>query len=516
MGLTFLVVAIGLAAGLAVGMALAARGDREVLAAARGRAERILAEAREATGLTRREAEATARGEVEELRALAERERRLLAEEIQHLEHRLAKQEERDAELEAALGGREATLAEREAQLQRASEEARQVRQDAKDQKREQRRVLEARAGRSAEQLKDEMAEQMIEDSRSRCADRLRNLEATGSDEFARQAKRVMGIAMQRYTGHSMRERTSTTMQLPEGAAERLRSEDGAAYLALLAQHSGVNLLLSDAGDTLRLDSSDGVNRELCRRALTRFLGEDRVRDPERLVRSIEGDLGREIGDLGRKAFRSLSLEVAKDEIVELVGKLNFRTSYTQNQWRHSIEAAHLAGLMAAELGLEIRVARRGALLHDIGKALTHELDGSHALIGADLARRSGELEAVANAIGYHHGEEPLGSAYAPLVAAADALSGGRPGARREMVEAYGDRIGDLERVANGFSGIVGVHAVQAGRELRVFVDEDRVSDAKLEELARDIAGKISDELVFPGQIRVTVIREFRAVETAN
>jgi ribonuclease Y len=211
-----------------------------------------------------------------------------------------------------------------------------------------------------------------------------------------------------------------------------------------------------------------------------------------------------------------LKIKKAEPEISELVGKLNFRTSYTQNQWRHAVEAAHLAGMMAGELGLEAKVAVRGALLHDIGKALTHEVEGSHALIGAELARKHGETAVVANAIGYHHGEEPLESAYAPLVAAADALSGGRPGARREAVDTYGDRIEELEHIASGFKGVTQVYAVQGGREIRVRVNNERVNEASLAELSQEIALKISDEMVFPGQIRVTVIREFCATEFAN
>jgi ribonuclease Y len=211
-----------------------------------------------------------------------------------------------------------------------------------------------------------------------------------------------------------------------------------------------------------------------------------------------------------------LEIPPAHAEIVRLVGRLNYRTSYTQNQWKHAVEAAFLCGMMAEELGLDIKLARRAALMHDIGKALTHELDGSHAVIGADYARRLGESEIVANAIGAHHTDEPFSSPYAYLVAAADAMSGARPGARRQMDESYSSRLEDLERITRGFRGITEAYAVQGGREVRIYVQEDRIDDLGAVDLSSAVAKKISQEMRFPGQIRVTVIRELRAVETAS
>jgi len=233
-------------------------------------------------------------------------------------------------------------------------------------------------------------------------------------------------------------------------------------------------------------------------------------------VRSIGQHLEREVVDLGRKAFSELEIPRAHPDIIKLVGRLNWRTSYTQNQWKHAIEAAFLGGMMAAELGLDVKVTRRATLMHDIGKSLTHEIEGSHAVIGADYARRLGELEVVANAIGAHHADEPPNSVYAFLVAAADAMSGARPGARREQTEQYSTRLDDLERIGSGFRGVDRAFAVQGGRELRVYVREDQVDDVRAIELSNEIARKISDELTFPGQIKVTVIRQVEAVEVAN
>jgi len=232
--------------------------------------------------------------------------------------------------------------------------------------------------------------------------------------------------------------------------------------------------------------------------------------------RDIAQTLERELMDLGRRAFTNLEIPPAHAEIVALVGRLNYRTSFTQNQWKHAVEAAFLCGMMADELGLDVKLARRAALMHDIGKALTHELDGSHAVIGADYARRLGESEVVANAIGAHHTDEPFSSPYAYLVAAADAMSGARPGARRQMEDNYVARLDDLERITRSFSGIQEAYAVQGGREVRIYVAEDKIDDRAAVGLSTEIAKKISAEMTFPGQIRVTVIRELRAIEVAN
>jgi len=306
----------------------------------------------------------------------------------------------------------------------------------------------------------------------------------------------------------------SSTLALSAEAAARLTAQ--ADTLPTLEGLLNVHFSLAETNESVRFEGGDGAARELARRVVTRFLADDKQRDLPKLVRGTAEEMDREIMETGKEAFRLLQLPVAHPEIVRLVGRLNFRTSYTQNQWRHSIEASFLGGLMAAELGLDVRVARRATLLHDIGKALTHEVEGSHAVIGGEYARKYGEEELVANAVASHHGDEPPRSPYAHLVAAADAMSGARPGARRETVETYLDRIADLENIAARFHGVSTVHAVQAGRELRIHVDEQQVNDARAAQLSEEIATSISETLTFPGQIRVTVIREFKAVEIAS
>jgi ribonuclease Y len=311
-------------------------------------------------------------------------------------------------------------------------------------------------------------------------------------------------------------ERAPSFVALPEGRGERpvVTPED----LKLVEGASGVTLALSEAGDAIRIEGLDGVGREVARRCLTRMLRRPGLRGDAftRVAAEVAAEVDREILEFGQRGFSLLKLERAHPEIVKLVGRLNFRTSYSQNQWEHSVEAGYVCGMIAAEMGLDPKLARRAALLHDIGKALTHELDGSHAIIGADYARRFGESEIVANAIGAHHTDESFGSSYAHLVAAADAMSGGRPGARRQTEDTHMAKLAEIERLARGFHGVGEAYAVQGGREVRVYVDEDRVGDAGAVKLAADIAGAISRGMTFPGQIKVTVIREFKAVEMAS
>jgi ribonuclease Y len=385
------------------------------------------------------------------------------------------------------------------------------------------RAALEKEAGESAADARAAIAEAELEDARLHAAQSVRAADHVPLDEAARDAKRLMGIAVGRFSGHYLTERLHSLIPFGPGvSAEAVEVILGAeeANLQAIGAVAGVTLTLVETRDAIRLEGLDGVGREIARRCLAKMLRNPRLgADPAEVTRGareIARQLEVELDDLGRRAFRVLEIPPAHAEIVRLVGRLNYRTSYTQNQWKHAIEAAFLCGMMAEELDLDLKLARRAALMHDIGKALTHELDGSHAVIGADYARRLGESEVVANAIGAHHTDEPFNSPYAYLVAAADAMSGARPGARRQMDESYASRLDDLERITRGFRGINEAFAVQGGREVRIYVQEDRVDDLGAVELSNAVAKKISQEMRFPGQIRVTVIREFKATEVAG
>lgn len=499
---------------MSVGASSRRRRTREAIAAAAARAERIREEARRSVDLTVREGRAQGREVALEVERHGAEQQREMAEQSERLRARIARAQQRLGEYESVIEERQRVLDGRFAEVRRQRDATREVREETKAVRGSFLGRLEERAETSASSVRDGIVDRLLEQTRSQCADRLRNLETSGAVDFDREAKRVMGIAMQRYTGYCPRDRGVAVMTLNEGQARKLQ-DDFADVIALLERETEVNIVFGE-GDSLRLETGDGIAREVCRRVLKRSLDGRGGPDPKALMESIEADLQKEVMQLGRKALRRLQLKKADDEIVDLLGRLNWRTSYTQNQFRHAVEAAQLGGLIASELGLDSRTARRGALFHDIGKAISHQVEGSHAINGAEIARRVGEDEVISNAIGAHHGEEPMGSAYAWLAAATDAMSGGRPGARREIAESYGDRIGDLERIASSFRGVAAVHAVQAGRELRVLVDDQRVNDGDLEDLSARIAMKISDEMTFPGQIRVTVIREFRALSVAN
>ncbi|HVR64524.1 MAG TPA: HDIG domain-containing protein [Polyangia bacterium] len=411
----------------------------------------------------------------------------------------------------------------RKARAEAVEKEARASRDEAIAKDRAAQQALERRAGETTAALRAGLAENELEETRLGAAQLVRSVDQVPPDERSREAQRIMGIAVGRFSGHYLTERLLSTVPLPVGpAAEAIVGREEANLRAIEAV-AGVKLTLLESRDAVRLEGLDGVGREVARRSLARLgrapAGAAVITDAGRVgaaAREIAAQLDRELFDLGRRAFADLEIPAAHAEIVKLVGRLNYRTSFTQNQWKHAVEAAFLCGMMAEELNLDLKLARRAALMHDIGKALTHELDGSHAVIGADYARRLGEPEIVANAIGAHHTDEPFSSPYAYLVAAADAMSGARPGARRQMEDNFVARLDDLMRIAHGFRGIEEAFAVQGGRELRIYVREDSVDDLGAVNLSSQVAKKISTDMTFPGQIRVTVIREFKAIETAS
>ena len=375
--------------------------------------------------------------------------------------------------------------------------------------------AIERAAGETKRDVIDRLRAEWVDEAKSEANERLRQIEAGANDpERGREAKRVMGIAMQRYAGHYLTERMLSNLPLLPGLADRLLGAER-VNLPVIEEISNVKLTVADDGTAVRLEGQDSFGREIARRTVAKVAKHGWKGDPRKMVEQIKEDLEREVFDLGKRAFKELEIPRAHPDIVKLVGRLNWRTSYTQNQWKHAVEVAFLCGMMAAELGMDVRLARRAALMHDIGKSLTHAIDGSHAVIGADYARRLGESEIVANAIGAHHTDEPFNSPLAYLVAAADALSGARPGARREQQDNYAEKLADLERISGGFRGVERAFAVQGGREVRVYVEEN-VQDVRAIELSSEIAQKISDEMTFPGQIKVTVIREKRSVEIAG
>jgi ribonucrease Y len=512
------------AAAVAVATIAWARGGRrarERLEAARAEAKLTVKSAALEAAAQRRAAETEAREGALERRAAADRDLGRDHENLARRGERLGARDSALVELRREVDDRRRALDDRQRDVRSAEDQAREQRDAASSSRNGARELLERQAGMTGPEMAARLARTWLDDARAEAAQAVRTIEQNAADpEIGRRARRLMEIAMSRYKGHFLTERGVSNVQLGDGVADALVA-NGQRILTALAEGSHVQLHINDGGDMVRLDGLDGVGREIARRGLARLAKkagalEDAGRDPSAWVEAIRSQLEHEIQGLGRKAFSVLQIPRAHAEIVTLVGKLNYRTSYTQNQWLHAVEASFLAGMMASEMGLDLKVARRATLLHDIGKALTHEIDGSHAVIGADIARRLGEDEVVANAIGAHHAEEPPSSVYAFLVAAADAMSGARPGARREHPEGYSTKLEDLERIGACHRGVERCFAVHGGRELRVYVRERDVSDLEAVELSSEIAAQISSEMTFPGQIKVTVIRSTEAVSVAS
>lgn len=410
------------------------------------------------------------------------------------------------------LSQREKTVEETQARIKAAHDRRAQFLSQASE-------LLQKRAEDTFASARTRMASDWIEQVRAAGADAVRQVEQLqNTPELAVRARRLLEVSSQRYQGHYLTERMLSTLPFAEEVLERVLGP-GSEVLTVIGEVANVKLALGDDKASVRLDGQDSLGREIARRTLFRLVklgGRAQTDAAQRMAQQIIEELERETIELGRRAFRELEIPRAHPEIVKLVGRLNFRTSYSQNQWKHAVESAFLCGMLAAELRLDIKTARRAALLHDIGKSLTHAIDGSHAVIGADYARRLGENDLVANAIGAHHLDEPFLSPLALIVAASDAMSGGRPGARHEQEGSHLQRIEDLEAVAVGTPGVSQCYALQAGRELRVHVKEDQVSDARAAQLASELSRRIETNLVFPGNIRVTVIREINIVSTAN
>jgi ribonucrease Y len=362
------------------------------------------------------------------------------------------------------------------------------------------------------------LVEQMTEEARGEAAKQIRQIESEAREEADRRAKEIVSIAIERLAGEFVADRTVSVVALPNDDMKgRIIGREGRNIRAIEAA-TGVDLIIDDTPEAVVISCHNPIRRELARLALDRLISDGRIHPGriEEVVRKAEQELEESIREAGQRAVIELGLHGVHQELIRLVGMLKYRYSYAQNVLGHSIETAFIAGALAAELGLNVKQARRAGLLHDIGKALTHEVEGSHAIVGGEIARKYGESAKIVNAIAAHHEEVKAETILAPLVDAADALSGARPGARREVLESYAKRLEDLERISNSFKGVERSYAVQAGREIRVIVDPGTVPDDQAALLARDVARRIEQEMTYPGQIKVTVIRETRASEIAH
>jgi ribonuclease Y len=520
MGIVTIVLVVVPAGIIAASLWLLARHRRlgELETAAHATASRILEEARKEAEAIRREAQSQARDLLVQAKADWEREARDQRHEIVAVEQRIAQKEESIdrkiegfAQREAELGKRDEMLRERERSLEATRAEQERLLEAVRER-------LEQVGGLTRDEAKRTLIDQMVEAARHDAARHIRQVEGEAREEADRRAKKIISIAIERVAGEYVTERTVSVVPIPSDDMKgRIIGREGRNIRAIEAA-TGVDLIIDDTPEVVVVSCHNPIRRELARLALERLVSDGRIHPGriEEVVRKAEQELDDAIRDAGQRAILEVGVHGIHPELVKLVGMLKYRYSYAQNVLAHSIEAAFIAGAMAAELGLNEKQARRAALLHDIGKALTHEVEGSHAIIGGEIARKYGESAKIVNAIAAHHEEVKAETILAPLVDAADALSGARPGARREVLESYVKRLEDLERISNSFRGVEKSFAVQAGREIRIIVDPGSVPDDQAAVLAREVARKIEQEMTYPGQIKVTVIRETRASDVAR
>ena len=474
-----------------------------------------------------------AQAEAEELRRNARNEAKaIVKEERVQLEADMEKKKKHLTDFERGLTKKEVALeqktelAQKEAEKVKAKEveiETRVVKLDEEIKKNveiqnELANKLTQVAGLTKDQAKAELISAVEEEARLESAIKVKRIEEEANEEAEKRAKRIVGIAIQRFAGEYVAEQTISSVEISDdGVKGRLIGREGRNIRAF-EQICGVDLIIDDTPGIVTISSFNVVRKEISRMTIERLIADGRIHPAkiEEFYDKCKHEFESRLRELGEKAQMEIGVHGIHPEILKLIGALNWRTSYTQNQYQHALETAFLAGNMAAELGLNVKQARRAGLLHDIGKVLDASAEGSHAVIGADFAKKYGESPDIVHALRAHHDDEKPESVLAHLVAAADALSGARPGARKALKESYVSRLSDIEKIVNQFEGVHRSYAISAGREVRVLVENEKVSDEQTIMLSRDIARKIEQEMSYPGTIKVSVIRETRAVGIAK
>ncbi len=515
----------GLVAGLIVAtlvFILYSRTQRQsasrTLTAAHKEAEALVAEAAGKAQEARNQILLEGKMEILKLREDLDKEAQRRREEWERFERRV---EERDQSLERKLeearklesgfSVREAALADREGGLRTKEAEIEKLVQ-------EQRQKLERIAGLTADDARREVLQRAEDEARSQAQALARDIKDQAKRGADKESRKIVALAVQRIAAEHTAETTVSAVALPSDEMKgRIIGREGRNIRAF-EQATGVDVIIDDTPDTVIISCFDPVRREVARRSLDALITDGRIHPGriEELVAKAQKELTAEMQELGEKAAFETGVHGLHPELIRLIGRMRWRTSYGQNIYDHSKEVAWLAGMMAAELHLDVQLAKRGALLHDIGKVLTHDNEGTHVELGVEVARKYGENALVVNCIHAHHDDVPHETAESVLVQAADAISGSRPGARREAFESYVKRLTKLEEIANSFSGVEKSNVIQAGREVRVIVTPDRVDDGQAVQLSEQIARRIESELQYPGQIKVVVIRETRAVDIAR
>ena len=507
---------------LAIGAAVAAFAMRSAkngslreadskIESAHAEAERLIGDAKRAAETMKKEALLEAKEEIIQNKQAAEAEEKQRKRELRSLENRVMQREESLDRRNDALDKREHQLSSQAGQIEKRSRELDEL---VAKQTSELERISELTRDDAHRELLDKVRGEVTHEA----ASIIRESEQRVRAECHKTAQEIISLAIQRCAADHTAEVTVTTVHIPSDDLKgRIIGREG-RNIRTFEQVSGVNLVIDDTPETVVLSSFDPVRRETARVALENLIADGRIHPAriEEMYRKASDLVQQRVREAGEQAAFDIGIHDLHPELVKTLGALRYRTSFGQNVLQHSIEVSELCGIMASELGVDVRTAKRAGLLHDLGKAIDHEVEGPHAVIGADLARRYGEKPAIVHAIEAHHGDVDPNSVLAVLVQAGDAISASRPGARRESAESYIKRLEKLEEIANSHEGVERTYAMQAGREVHVMVQPDKISDAQATVLAHDIAHQIEDEMEYPGQVRVVVIRESRAVDIAK
>jgi ribonuclease Y len=498
-------------AGFAFGFFGFAIYSKFKLQSAREYARKIIEEAKKEVESIKREALLEAKEEALKVKNELERENRERRADIQRLEKRLLQKEESLDRKYEVLEKKEENLAQREIEIEKLKNELQEIHK-------KHRYELERISGLSSEEAKVLLLRDVEEEIQQEVAIKIRDLEAKAKEESDRKAREIISLAIQRCAADHVAEATVSVVALPNDEMKgRIIGREGRNIRALETL-TGIDLIIDDTPEAVILSGFDPVRREVARLALEKLIIDGRIHPAriEEMVEKSQKEVESIIKEEGERATFETGVHGIHPELIKLLGRLKYRTSYGQNVLKHSVEVANLCGIIASELGADVVLAKRAGLLHDIGKAINHEVEGPHVSIGADLAKKYRESFLVVNAIAAHHGDVEANSVEAVLVQACDAISAARPGARRETLDSYIKRLEKLEKIADSFEGVEKSYAIQAGREIRIMVKPDRIDDLNSIRIAREIVKKIEEELEYPGQIKVTVIRETRAVEYAK
>jgi ribonuclease Y len=515
---TFGLIGAVLVAGLLIGFFVRKKLVESRIEDIEAYAKKLLVEAQKEAKTTKREAALQAKDTLYQMKVEFERETKDLKDALRAQEKRLNNKESNLEKKIEQLDKREEKIAEKERRIDRAEKEIQKQEVQYNRLIEEQKRQLEQVAGITAEEAKKFLIQSMETEAKHDAAKMIRKIENEAKAEADRKAQEIIALAVKRYSGDYAAEKVVSVVNLPSDEMKgRIIGREGRNIRAMEAA-TGIDLIIDDTPEAVLLSGFNPVRRQVAKVALERLIDDGRIHPAriEEIVAKVRKEIETSIKEAGEQATFDVGVHGINDELVKLIGRLKYRSSYAQNVLQHSMEVSFLCGIMAAELGVNVKQAKRAGLLHDIGKAVDHEVEGPHAVIGADLARRYGESNEVIHAIAAHHEDVHPESVLAVLVQAADTLSGARPGARQEMLESYVKRLEKLEDIALSFKGVSKSFAIQAGREIRIMVEGKVIDDDQSHILCSDIAKKIEKELTYPGQIKVTVIRETRAVEYAK